>query len=160
MRQIKIMIVLLIILALLATHCEDEHCHKHFYLMNNSDKVLWVTRSLISPNDTLFYRSDIPSLQSISANPGQVYKLGENKNSGLWVRGCFEEYSHSAEVHVFIFDMDIINTIDRDTIIKNYMLLQRYDLTIEDLQRLNWQITYPPSEAMRDVKMYPPYKIQ
>lgn len=27
----------------------------------------------------------------------------------------------------------------------NYMVLQRYDLSLQDLQRLNWQISYPPT---------------
>lgn len=35
--------------------------------------------------------------------------------------------------------------------------LQRYDLTKDDLNRLNWRIAYPPAEDMTDVCMWPPY---
>jgi hypothetical protein len=35
------------------------------------------------------------------------------------------------------------------------VFLQRYDLTIRDLNVLNWMLVYPPDERMRDIKMYP-----
>ena len=40
----------------------------------------------------------------------------------------------------------------------NYFVAQRYDLSLNDLKKLNWTITYPPVESMKDMHMYPPYK--
>ena len=37
-------------------------------------------------------------------------------------------------------------------------VLVRYDLKREDLERLHWTISYPPTEAMKDIHMYPPYE--
>lgn len=45
----------------------------------------------------------------------------------------------------------------RDTICKYLPILQCYQLSLEDLQQINWTISYPPDERMKDVKMFPPY---
>ena len=50
-----------------------------------------------------------------------------------------------------------IKYIVMDSIRYHYVILKRYDLSKKDLQKLNWNIAYPPIEAMKDIKMYPPY---
>lgn len=39
----------------------------------------------------------------------------------------------------------------------NNTIIQRYDLSLQDLQDANWMLTYPPSPNMRTIKMWPPY---
>jgi hypothetical protein len=57
----------------------------------------------------------------------------------------------------FIFATDTLKKYDWDIIRKEYKILQRYDLSLQDFIRLRRTITYPPTEAMKDMKMYPPY---
>ena len=45
-----------------------------------------------------------------------------------------------------------------ETVREDYIILQRYDLSIAELEKLNWTIYYPPTEAMKDFYMYPPYE--
>ena len=45
-----------------------------------------------------------------------------------------------------------------DTLRKYVPVVQRYHLTIKDLERLHWTVSYPPTEDMKDVNMWPPYK--
>ena len=45
-----------------------------------------------------------------------------------------------------------------DTIYKYVPVLQRYRLKLEDLQKLDWTVAYPPTEAMKDMDIYPPYR--
>ena len=45
-----------------------------------------------------------------------------------------------------------------DTIRKYVPVLQRYRLNLEDLENLNWIVPYPPTEAMKDMDIYPLYK--
>jgi hypothetical protein len=64
---------------------------------------------------------------------------------------------------VFILCMNNINyNINIDSIWNDMKygnrFLMRYDLSIKDIYQLNLIIHYPPSEAMKDMKMYPPYK--
>jgi hypothetical protein len=59
---------------------------------------------------------------------------------------------------IYIFDIDTLNRYEWDEIQKDYKILQRYDISAEDIKYLNNEVPYPPTEAMKDMKMYPPYK--
>jgi hypothetical protein len=37
------------------------------------------------------------------------------------------------------------------------MILQRNDLVLSDMIILNWNVTYSPTESMKDIHMYPRY---
>ncbi len=39
-----------------------------------------------------------------------------------------------------------------------YKILVRYDLSAEDLESLKGKIYYPPTTAMRNIHMFPPYE--
>lgn len=45
-----------------------------------------------------------------------------------------------------------------DTIRKYVPILQIYHFTLKDLNLLNWTVTYPPNENMKNVRMFPPYE--
>jgi hypothetical protein len=57
----------------------------------------------------------------------------------------------------FVLDAYTWEHESSQTIIDNYLVLQRYDLGLEDIQKLGWSLPFPPTEAMKDMKMYPPY---
>ena len=59
---------------------------------------------------------------------------------------------------LFIFDADTFNIYSWEEIKNGYKILQRYDINDEDLKALKYNITYPPTEAMKNMKMYPPYE--
>lgn len=63
----------------------------------------------------------------------------------------------SDTLSVFIIHSDSLAKYDWNTIRKDYNVLKRYDLSLEDLQRLNFKVPYPPKEDMKDVKMWPEY---
>ena len=46
----------------------------------------------------------------------------------------------------------------KDTLRKYVPVVQRYHLSVKDLDRLHWTVTYPPTEDMKGVNMWPPYK--
>lgn len=63
---------------------------------------------------------------------------------------------------IFIFSSDVLNNNDWEDIQANYMILRRYDLSYKDLMRLLNKygvpsIPYPPTEKMKEMKMFPPY---
>lgn len=61
----------------------------------------------------------------------------------------------SDTLSVYIFHPDTLSKYDWDTVIDNYKILKRYDLSFGDLKRLDWQVYYPPNDKMDGVKMYP-----
>lgn len=58
----------------------------------------------------------------------------------------------------FIFDSKVVENNTWEDVVRNYMVLQRYDFSKEDLARLNCQIFYPPTEEMSEIHMFPPYE--
>lgn len=44
---------------------------------------------------------------------------------------------------IYIFDADTLNTYDWRSIKEGYKILKRYDLSLDDLKKSNWTITYP-----------------
>lgn len=61
-------------------------------------------------------------------------------------------------ISIFLFDEEIVETVPWETVVKEYLVLQRYDLSIEDFKRLDNDIHYPPTPEMRDIHMWPPYE--
>jgi hypothetical protein len=60
-------------------------------------------------------------------------------------------------VCLFILDADTIKSYSWEEIQDGYKVLQRYDISPENIKALKYKIPYPPSEAMKNMKMYPPY---
>ena len=58
---------------------------------------------------------------------------------------------------VFVFHSDTLKKHIWEEVRDRYMILKRYDLSFDDLKDLKFEITYPPNEKMKDMKMYPPY---
>lgn len=58
---------------------------------------------------------------------------------------------------IYIFDSDILASYPWEVIRNEYKILKRYDLSLEDLKRLKRNVTYPPTEEMKDMKQFPPY---
>jgi hypothetical protein len=64
---------------------------------------------------------------------------------------------------IYIFNKDALDTYPWEVIQRDYKILQRYDLSIEDIHKLKNkydvpEIPYPPTEVMKNMKMYPPYQ--
>jgi len=86
----------------------------------------------------------------------------QNNTEALsWWGDCYEAEFHPIgifdTIYVYVFYASVVENTPWEVVARDYLVLKRYDLTLEDLQRLDWKITYPPTEAMKDVKQYPPY---
>ncbi|MDR3244937.1 MAG: hypothetical protein LBT50_00710 [Prevotellaceae bacterium] len=156
-------ISLLVFFACTANMCikEDENCHKTINFVNNSKYALYLGDSPYHP-DTLFL-TDFSSIVS----QDKIYKVnsGETNRSALVsYRSCLEGWFKPRHPHgldtfiIFIFDANVVENTPWNIVDKDYLILQRYDVSLEDLQHLSWTLSYPPSEAMKDMKMYPPYE--
>ncbi|WP_291529405.1 hypothetical protein [Bacteroides sp. UBA939] len=63
---------------------------------------------------------------------------------------------------IYIFSQDTVNKYSWSEIQSDYKVLRRYDLSIGDIHALYNEydipdIPYPPTEKMKNMKMYPPY---
>lgn len=44
---------------------------------------------------------------------------------------------------LFVFDANVLETIPWDTIKSKHLVLKRYDLSLEDLEEMNWIVNFP-----------------
>lgn len=59
---------------------------------------------------------------------------------------------------MYFFAQDTLNKYSWEEIQAGYKVLQRYDISLQDLIRLDYTIAYPPDERMKHIKMYPPFE--
>lgn len=60
---------------------------------------------------------------------------------------------------VYLFSQEAIDQYGWNNILLNNLYLVRYDLTADDLNSLIGRISFPPSDQMKNVKMYPSYEV-
>ena len=132
--------------------CKLEETYK-FNIRNNSDKNVYSYEG--TPNlgnvypDTII-RTSPPTLL-ISANT-TIYKGGFSPQEKIWEDLSIDTMS------IYFFDAETVDNIPWETIREEYKVLKRYDLSLEDIQFLDYEISYPPTEQMKDMRMYPPYE--
>jgi hypothetical protein len=90
-----------------------------------------------------------------------VYEMNKEIQSGIgshlpWNQ-FFNNLPHDT-LSVFIFHTDTLNLYSWYEVRDGYKVLKRYDLSLQDVYDLNYEIYYPPNEKMKNIKMYPPYE--
>ena len=158
---IKILFFSWICMAVKCQDKESENCHTSIIFSNNSEKNLRV-RELFGHSIHYPDPLDITKFSYTAEWEKCKINSGEQSNTRATNRtGCYEDTfkseNYSDMVYVYVFDAAIVENTAWDVVARDYLVLKRYDLTLADLQRLDWKITYPPTEAMKDVKQYPPY---
>lgn len=111
-----------------------------------------------------YYDSSRGSLypDTVLALHNNTYKTDVN---GVYVYSVFSGWDQAYRkrgtdtISVFILHSDTVKKYSWDIIRSEYKVLKRYDLSLRDLRDLNYTIYYPPTRAMRTIKMYPPYGV-
>jgi len=148
--------------------CACDSKYRCITLKNSSNRTIYAVNSICStefPSDyfmqSLCYPDTSVPVQSIYDDWYKILPNGNNEHSlcdgrhGDWKY----EFEHNIDtLMIYIFDEEVLKNNAWEDVINNYLVLQRYDLSLQDLEKLNWKICYPPTEAMKDMKMYPPYK--
>ena len=126
----------------------DGGRYMSFY--NNSGKPVcysmpW-TRVIYYPDTTLPEKNPYP------------YKINKEWHSSLALsENAIFALFPTDTMSIFFFDPDTLAKYDWSIIREEYKILVRYDLSHDNLRELKWCVCYPPTEAMQNMKMYPPY---
>lgn len=140
----KNIILLLNIIPLLIS-CEATNtakCHKIITVVNNTNKSIYIESSDYYP-DTESYKLDADPLNNSNTSKVEANKTSKNvlPTSG----NCHEAIYSSIKsgiMMVYVFDGPTLETKGWDYIKANNLVLKRYDLTLKDLEDMNWTITY------------------
>jgi len=145
MKAFRFLVLLPILLIL--TACPDSLYS--FTFTNNSTSEVFMYLNLDYLENTLYPDTSIARVRT-----GYHFEQGKSYNYDYSYEYLFKR---NDTVSMFIFDADTINLYSWEEIQSGYKILQRYDISAENFKALKYTITYPPTEAMKDVKMYPPY---
>ncbi len=103
----------------------------------------------------IMYPDTIPPLTLTPPFPQAL--IGQ---SGYYDCNCTEEEIFesipSDTLSLYMFHPDTLAKYEWQQILDDYNILKRYDLSLEDLRRLDFKVTYPPDTNMEGVRMYPP----
>ena len=144
MKQLKILALSFV--ALIFTACPMDYVNG-FRFRNNSNTDVYIYLNVY--DETLYPDTTVTRLRRghfFKQGITRSYEYGSSKNDP-WVD----------TLCLFIFDADTFNTYSWEEIQNDYKVLQRYDLSLENIEALKRQIPYPPTEAMKNMKMYPAY---
>lgn len=96
---------------------------------------------------------------TISIQDGIVEVISSEKKavaggSAQW-KSTFDVTAPNDTMSIFILHTDTLARYSWTEVQNKYKILKRYDLSLGDLERLDFTITYPPDASMQGVKMYP-----
>ena len=141
----KYVLTILIATLILFVCCKriKEDCHYTINFINTTDLTLYVIASSEYPDTMAFKLSPNPT-----ADPNFTKVLPEETNAQvLWLRDCielaFKDLITSDTMMVYVFDAQVLDNSTWDVVKENYLILKRFDLSLEDLRKNNWKITYP-----------------
>lgn len=127
-------IPLILVILLIYISC-DPVDHK-LKIVNNSTLTIYFSDSFSYPDTSITELNPFKS--------PEVYRIRPGATDSDPIRGSWEAVFETLDtLMIFIFDERTLNKVPWDTVRKNYMILKRYDLSLEDLVRLDWRVTYP-----------------
>ncbi|PKP19835.1 MAG: hypothetical protein CVU05_10475 [Bacteroidetes bacterium HGW-Bacteroidetes-21] len=71
---------------------------------------------------------------------------GQTNDQSLKNRDCLEDVIDNYQektIMVYVFDADSIETLSWSDICHRYLVLKRYELNLNQLNSMNWEINYP-----------------
>ena len=152
---------LLVILTSCSYDYRTRGMHETIPFENNSDIEVWAKSESVYPDE----KERVPPYgnslhQDFLHSPG-MYKVAPHSisedaldlvrwNTYEWHLAWLEETYNIKTQSIFIFRGDLAYGVEN---LSDY-LLARYDVTLEDLVRLDWKLSYPPGEEMVGIKIW------
>ena len=138
-----------------------EHLGKSEYsFWNNADYNINVYSIMIPPcyysnPSTVYPDTTLPTqlpLQMIEIEPNREYVYSYTRST---LGDIYSEFNADT-ISYFVISTDTLEKYGWDSIRAGYRILQRYDYSIADYHP-GCAPTFPPTEEMRNIKMWPPY---
>jgi hypothetical protein len=141
MRKYKILILLTCLLPSFMS-CRPDHTYVLFSIKNNSDKSIYFTYSNLYPDTAVDTSIYIPP--GSTRTPGEVIYPGQTypENAFISLNSYFGSVP-SDTIEIFIYDANLVQTTPWDSVVANYLVLKRYDLSLQDIDKMNGVISYP-----------------
>jgi len=120
-----------LILLLFFANCRNENLHYDLIIKNNFSESICASYSQVFPDTTIDCR-----IINFNIDAGGKYQLT--------IRNGWEnEFKRKSVLQIFVYDGNICKTEMCDTIKKYNKILKRYQLTLNDIESMNWIVNYP-----------------
>ena len=139
MKTIKIILITISTIFVMLSSCDtnNKYFDTRLKVINNSDKAIYADFYQSYPDTTLSKLFHFAN-SAHKVMPHETFTLGRG---GTWEQ-AFQEQIYQ-KLLVYIFDAVVVDNTPWDTIRKNYLILKRYELTLKELDSLNFKIIYP-----------------
>lgn len=130
--------ILKIVFFLMLSSCipESENCHKDLFFQNNSEEaifLIWTEKRTAGDECDGLARGEVKSLEK-----SRILGVGNN---------CLEtriRNIYNGAVVLYIFEENPnIPYMECDSVLGHPDIVQTMEFTVDDLNRLDWTITYP-----------------
>ena len=153
MKRISYLILLFILCTSTTCFREDENSHTSIRFSNRADYAIYVSyKDLYNRNDTTPVYKFSSYLEIVKINPNEI-----NANSLVafsWEAVFTDERIDPIDtLMIFVFEAE---KVEADASPQE-ALIARYEVSLEDLQRNHWLLSYPPNGNMAAIRMWPPY---
>ena len=140
---------------LVVVSCEDLTRETYrFNLANRSEIIVGLTRT--GNEDLGFYPDTVITRRLLDQipilEPGLTLRLGGFRPP----EEIFDEQP-SDTISVYFFDAQVLEGNSFEDIQDNYRVLKRYDLSAADMKLIDYEVPYPPTPEMSQIKQYPAY---
>ena len=158
MKTIAKMVLICTMILPLIQACVGEWEHA-YYLKNNADYSISTLKLLDSWSQEIEIYSDTTLPNEVASYSWSEAPKGRTAN--FWPNSVELEYFMNRRnidtICMFVFETEAIQQLSWDSIRLSYHVLQRYDLSVYDVNSYYPEICFPPSEAMKHIHMWPPY---
>ena len=143
MGKTKFLTMFIIVVSFCYSACNDKDgpCDstwdRRLKLVNSSDSNVYIIHSSMYP-DTSFKNTMYNYNES-------KYRVGysEKQDYGEVIEYCWNDYINSIESDTLMIFVVLDEGQDRDELKDQHTVLKRYDLTLQDLENMDWTVTYP-----------------
>jgi hypothetical protein len=116
---------------------KDENKHNSIDFKNNINRTIFVHGKWWYPDTTISFGNP--------AEAGEYYKVAAKASGNpLMIMDTYEDrFKQHDTFMILVFDALVLETTPWDTVKAKYLVLKRYDLSLDDLKNMNWTISYP-----------------
>ena len=131
----KIYLIFLLLPIFFGSQCHKDECHKNILFINEDSINVYVQP---------YFGSDTAYMNN--AYPGEEIKSNSMSKTAISLRDCFE-YRVPSEtpplLKIVVTNAKLVNDSSWEYVSSHKLILKQYSLSIEDIQNMNWTITYP-----------------
>lgn len=156
----KIFILFISVILLMSSQCKKDLSEKRnipLYFDNNSSLRVTVLFNTNIDRKAVYPDTNIQLL----TGPDKRAMIESSKSILLMEVGStwsdyFKRSVPNDTISLFVYEWDSLATIPWDTIRSQYLILQRYDLSLKDLENRKFEIEYPYDPSRGKLKVWKP----